>query len=65
MSAKKARRNNFERLDSEKRSRKGWGDRRRSFERHMPDIEEMEIEEAEFFERFNEQDNVGANDQPD
>ena len=63
MSAKKSRRKNFDWQDSDKQSRKGWGDRRRSFERHMPDIKEIEIGEAEFLERFSEQDNVGANDQ--
>lgn len=65
MSAKKSRRKSFEWEDLDKQSRKGWGGRRRSFERHMPDIREIEIGDAEFFEPFSEQDNAGANDQPD
>lgn len=65
MSAKKNRRETFERQDLDKPSRKGWGNRRRSAERRMPAIKEIETGEAEFFEQFTKQDRSSTHGQPD
>jgi hypothetical protein len=65
MSDKKSRRENFERQDLDKPSRKGWGNRRRSAKKRMPDIKEFDIGETEFFDQFTPPDRPGANDQPD